>query len=342
MQMKWWAILAMCAIGFVGTATFVLWRLGDHDLERRSSEDFDVQADGIELSGTLWLPDAELVAAIVLVHGDGAQDRLAGGAYAPLINTLLDAGVAVASWDKAGVGGSQGNWLDQSMHDRADETAAALEALKQRLERVSVGALGFSQAGWVLPRLSEGQADFLALVGPAVSWRDQGAYYTATRLRLEGTGEAEIVEALALAQDENERLFAAEAQFNPTVLANEMDEARWAFIQRNRNEDARDYLGSLQIPTLAMWGEDDLNVNAASDAAIYQALLGQHPANEIIIVPDATHGLLKASSYNAQLTSTWPWHTVLRFMIEGRHAWAPGSLEALVDWIKARAADQRE
>lgn len=337
--MKLRAILAVCAVALAVVAGLVLWRLGDHDLERRTSENFGFAVDGVQLSGTLWLPDKPIIAALVLVHGDGPQDRLSGGGYPPLINALLDAGIAVASWDKAGVGASQGNWLDQSMADRAVETVAALDALAMRLDGTPVGALGFSQAGWVLPRLASDQANFIVLVGPAVSWRDQGAYYTATRLRLEGASETEIAEALANAEIENERLFGAGARFDSSQFTNEMDEARWAFIQRNRNEDALGFLGELEIPSLAMWGEDDLNVDAANDAAIYRAtMLDRHPANEIVVVPHGTHGLLKAGPYNAQLTSTWPWHTVFRFMIEGQRAWAPGALDLMIEWIAARAA----
>jgi pimeloyl-ACP methyl ester carboxylesterase len=340
--MKGWAILALCALGLLIIASLALWRLGDHDLAHRSSKNFRFAANGIQLSGTLWLPEKPVIAAVVLTHGDGSLDRFADGAYAPMINTLLDAGIAVASWDKAGVGASQGNWLDQSMEDRAAETVAALDALALRMDGAPFGALGFSQAGWVLPRLGPDQADFIVLVGPAVSWRDQGAYYTATRLRLEGASETEIADALARAEGENERVFGAEAQFDPSQLSDDMNEARWAFIQRNRNEDARDFLGRLEIPTLALWGENDLNVDAANDAAIYRVtLLDQHPANDIVIVPNATHGLLKASPYNAQLVSTWRWHTVFRFMIEGRYAWASGSLDMMVDWIAARAEAQR-
>ncbi|WP_260081260.1 alpha/beta hydrolase family protein [Phaeobacter inhibens] len=121
-----------------------------------------------------------------MVHGDGPQDRVSGGGYAPLINVFLDQGIAVASWDKPGVGASGGNWLHQSMADRASETSAALSLLNQRFDDMALGAVGFSQAGWVLPQLTRRDADFLVLVGPAVSWQDQGDYYTRVRLAQDG------------------------------------------------------------------------------------------------------------------------------------------------------------
>ncbi|WP_119165966.1 alpha/beta hydrolase [Algihabitans albus] len=332
-----WRILVFCGACLLIATGILLWRLEDHDLDRRTHESFAFEANDARLAGTLWLPEDRAIAAVALVHGDGPQDRIAAGGYAPLINALLDAGLAVASWDKPGIGGSEGAWLDQSMEDRAVETSGALDALARRMEGIPRGALGFSQAGWVLPRLSSEEADFIALVGPAVSWRDQGTYYTRIRLSRAGADAAEIARSLAGAALENERVFGRDARFDPDVVPAEMGRARWAFIQRNREEDSQAYLGRLKIPTLAIWGQEDLNVDAESNAAIYRGLLaGGHPANRIVIVPRATHGLLKESPYNSQLTSEWPWHTTLRFLWEGRSAYARGALAQITDWITAR------
>lgn len=323
--MRWIGFLIFSFVFLVFVAGVVLWRLADHDLERRASEPFNFLSNDHQLTGTLWLPEGPVVAAVALVHGDGPQERTSAGGYAPLINTLLDAGIAVASWDKPGVGGSQGNWLDQSMEERASEASSALNALTLRFEDINVGALGFSQAGWVLPRLPQETADFIVLVGPAVSWQDQGTYYTRTRLRLAGASEAEIAQTLAAARLENERIFGPNAGFDLAPV--DMNRDRWAFIQRNRNEDARDYLRQLSIPTLAMWGQDD--------AAIYlEDLVQNHPANRVVIVADATHGLLRASPYNAQLVSDWSFYCVAMFLLQGRYAYAPGAIDQIVDWIE--------
>ncbi|MHA3913752.1 alpha/beta hydrolase [Halovulum sp. GXIMD14793] len=87
----------------------MLWRLADHDLGHWQSEVFDFTAGETRLTGTLWQPGSPPVAAVVLVHGDGPQDRSLQGGYAPMINMLLESGIAVASWDKPGVGSSSGN-----------------------------------------------------------------------------------------------------------------------------------------------------------------------------------------------------------------------------------------
>lgn len=312
-----------------------LWRLADHDLDRRTSEPFTFDAGGSAVVGSLWLPNGQPKAAVVLVHGDGPQDRTGGEGYPPLVNALLDQGIAVASWDKPGVGASEGDWLDQSMADRTAETRAALAVLRDRLGGIGVGALGFSQAGWVLPSLAPGEADFLVLIGPAVSWRAQGDYYTRVRLRRAGATEAEITEALAREAEADAVAFGPAAGLKD--VPDGMTPARWRFVRTNRDADATEALARSTLPILAIWGADDLNVDAEADAATYRALVGDiHSATEIRVVRDASHALLKSGPYNWQLAEEWPWQVRARFVLEGQHAFAPGTLFDMATWIKDR------
>ena len=293
--------LACLLLALLTCATMAAAQAGldDHDLSRWASQPFRIETSDGTRNGTLWQPQGTPRASVVLVHGDGPQDRLSGGGYVPLINALLEAGITVASWDKPGIGASDGDWRDQSMEDRARDVRAALAALPTGPKR---GALGFSQAGWVLPKLRAPDADFLVLIGPAISWQEQGAYYSSRR-GASGPGPALTPE-------------------------------RRAFVERNRNADATSDLAALNIPLLAIWGERDLNVDAAQDAATYRALLGS--CGDILIWPDATHGLLRAGPYNYQLLSDWPWHAKARFIWAGRAAYAPGVLDHITDWIVAR------
>lgn len=334
--MKWNSIRIVALV--VICAIFVVWRLADHDLDHRNNERFNFTASNHTISGTLWLPDEVPQAAIVIVHGDGPQDRTSAGGYAPLINVLLDRGIAVAAWDKPGIGGSGGNWLHQSMTDRSVETRAALELLEQRFDDLPLGAVGFSQAGWVLPRLTPDDADFLVLIGPAVSWQDQGNFYARTRLGLEGIDEEAIEQALEDKKEADERAFGEHAQ--PINAPEGMSQDRWLFIRENRDEDAREMLARLDLPLFAIWGAEDLNVNAEKDAAIYVDLVaGRNAHTQVVIWPGATHGLLKSHAYNWQLIEQWSWFAKSRFLAEGRYAFATGSLDAITAWIRERAQD---
>ncbi|WP_431355862.1 alpha/beta hydrolase, partial [Bacillus safensis] len=72
------------------------------------------------LSGIVTMPIKEPIKGIVLfVHGDGPQNATYDGGYRPLMERFAKQGYASISWDKPGVGESEGNWLHQSMDDRA-------------------------------------------------------------------------------------------------------------------------------------------------------------------------------------------------------------------------------
>ncbi|NIY78781.1 alpha/beta hydrolase [Celeribacter sp. HF31] len=336
--MKRWVL---GAVGFVALLVcVVIWRLGDHDLARHPSETVFVTVSGARIAGTIWLPDDTPIAVVALVHGDGAQDRTSSGGYAPLINAFLDRGFAVASWDKPGVGESEGNWLRQTMPDRTAETRAVLAVLKERFQGTPVGALGFSQAGWVLPGLTRTDVDFLVTIGAAVSWQDQGDYYTAVRLTREGYDPEAITATLAAQEIEDDRLFGPNA--TPDNRPDGMSPDRWQFIRLNRGADAREALSTLDIPLLALWGAEDLNVDPVRNPEIFRETLGSRPDRtripaRIVVFPHATHGLLKAPEYNWQLSSDWSRVAVARFLLEGRYAYAPDALNTMFDWIEGMA-----
>ncbi len=64
-----------------------------------------------EISGVLLLPDAPGPhPAVIFIHGDGEAVWDQYGYYTPLQEAMLEAGFAVLSWDKPGVGKSGGDW----------------------------------------------------------------------------------------------------------------------------------------------------------------------------------------------------------------------------------------
>ncbi|WP_447877297.1 alpha/beta hydrolase family protein [Serratia fonticola] len=177
--MNRYGIFGFCMVSFL--VVFSLIRLSEFELSDDAHQrtiNFEHHQDILE--GTLILPPGKISPPlVVLVHGDGAQDRWSEGGYIPLVKFLVAQGIAVYSWDKPGVGASSGNWLAQTLSDRADEAASALRKLKQEPEfkHSDIGFLGFSQAGWVVPKASQQvKTDFVILVGAAINWRAQGIF----------------------------------------------------------------------------------------------------------------------------------------------------------------------
>ncbi len=313
--------------------------LQDFDISEFDQTPVSFESDGHILSGTLIMPNnASDPPVAVIVHGDGPQDRFSADAYLPLFNVLLDAGIGVFSWDKPGIGQSGGNWLDQSMEDRTSEAIAALQAV-QALPSVpadKVGFLGFSQAGWVIPAATTTMTPaFSVLIGPAVNWQRQGAYFTRKRMEAEGATEAEIAAEITANAQRNAIILAPD--YTPTQDdLHSMTPARFAFVARNHGADAKQSIAGMTGPVLAVWGADDLNVDTQTDAATYKAMLPDPSRQTVRIIPDATHGLLRARYFNYQLADQWPAYAKALFLFEGRRAFAPGALDGITNWIKAQ------
>lgn len=78
---------------------------------------------------------------------------------------------------------------------------------------------------------------------------------------------------------------------------------------------------------------------STSDCVSNLARLAASYDESTFIWPEATHGLLKASAYNWQLTDDWSCFAVARFFVEGRHTYAPGALDTITGWIQAKSQD---
>ncbi|WDD92610.1 alpha/beta hydrolase [Burkholderia sp. FERM BP-3421] len=318
------------------------WRgLSDFELQDADSTPLRFRAGHAELAGTLVLPRHRRAAPIaLLVHGDGPRTRFDQDHYLPLVNSLLAAGIGVFSWDKAGVGDSGGDWLDQSMADRADETRAAWLRVREATAGAHpIGLLGFSQGGWVVPRVASAfRPAFSAIVGGAVSWRAQGMYYTRQRMEAQGADRAAIERRLRAEYADNDRLFgAAHAPADPRARP-DIAPRRFRFITLNYAEDATSALATMQGPVLALWGAWDRNVDPIDEANAYRRAFAGHPDHLAEIAPGATHALLRARWFDYQLESDWPLWKQALFACLGRRAYEPGALARLTGWINAQAA----
>lgn len=178
-------------------------------------EEISFQSGEQTLAGTVLLP-AELNArapGIVLVHGSGPQDR---HGYASIIELLagefVEAGFVVLTYDKRGVGGSQGDWTRAGFPTLAADAAAALAVLSRhpRVDARRLGLGGSSQAGWVIAAAIDQGAQpasvfLLGAAGAAMTVMEQNLYNTGVQMRCSGLGAADI----ALALDQQRAFFEA-------------------------------------------------------------------------------------------------------------------------------------
>jgi pimeloyl-ACP methyl ester carboxylesterase len=163
----------------------------------------------VKLSGTLFLPNEPNGKAVVLVHGSGEQDR---NGYASIIRLLADVfarqGIVVLTYDKQGIGNSEGNWASMSFKDLADDALSGITFLKKRhdIDVQKIGLAGSSQAGWVIAKAieqSQKDIDFTLLIGAAgsgISVIDQNLYNTEMQMTCLGSFSKQQIDQALLQQ----------------------------------------------------------------------------------------------------------------------------------------------
>lgn len=115
-------------------------------------------SEGVIIAGTIYKPKISH-AALVVVHGSGQESRLNG--FAEL---FAKNGFTVLTYDKRGVGESGGvyagpevgtNNIDSvNLNLLAKDASSAVNKLHQIEKNLSIGLIGFSQAGWIIPNVA--------------------------------------------------------------------------------------------------------------------------------------------------------------------------------------------
>ncbi|WP_392433667.1 alpha/beta hydrolase family protein [Yersinia sp. HM-2024] len=326
-------IISFFIFAIILTIIFFI-RLFDFDLSGYGKQrNIVFQHNNDILQGTLILPSDTLNPPVVLIiHGDGAQNRWSEDGYIPMVKFLVARGIAVFSWDKPGVGASSGNWLEQTMTDRAEEAALALQKLKQvpELEKSRSGYLGFSQAGWVVPHVSQlATPEFVVLIGAAINWRNQGVYYTGQRLKLEGRTAVDIQNAKKLEAAIFDRQFTEETASRPCLSRC----TRQDFERRNSLADSTKDISEMHTPVLIIMGENDRNADPNETLAVWARTLPANTPHCLRLIPSATHGLLRSKWFDYQLPSEFPLWKQGAFLLFGEYAYSPGALNAISRWI---------
>jgi len=312
---------------------------------------FQFQSDTIE--GVVNLPNkkyslGEKTPLVIFVHGDGELERDAYGYYQPIWNELAKKGIASMSWDKKGIGQSTGKWLNQSMEDRAKEVIAAIEFIQAdaNFDFSTIGLIGFSQAGWVMPKVAtlSDFPDFIISVSGAINWKRQSNYLTRTRMEQEGADEATI--EAGVRQNEidfnlynNENTYPEYVAYQEKKCENEketdcdfMSEERFYFVKNNIASDAEEDLKNIQCPIFGAFGTEDLNVDFEESHQTYERIFSENNTDnyQLKIYPEAEHGLLKSKHFSAM-------HPGIGFLIKlelfGKRAFVKDVLNDISDFV---------
>jgi uncharacterized protein len=241
-------------------------------LPGRTEVDVHFRCAGALLAGTLFLPKGPgPFPAVVYVHGSGEAARWTWDV--PWVRTTVGAGIAFFSYDKRGVGESQGSCCpgdENHFNLLAADADGAVNAVRKRseIDPAKVGFLGTSQAGWVVPLAvvrSRHHVAFIAMAdSPAVT-----------------TGEEAQWSQLA-----------GEDATNPPALT----PAKRAELTRKLHPAGFDpvpLLEQITVPGIWVYGREDRSQPSEKGAATLERLRDTKGKDfTVVLFPHAGHGLL--------------------------------------------------
>jgi dienelactone hydrolase len=254
------------------------------------------------LQGSLVLPKAPegKVGLVIFIHGDGPADASYNGQYEPLWEELAKHGYASLSWSKPEIGGSSGNWLEQTMEDRALEANEVIDWAKTlpEIDTDRIGLWGASQAGWVIPKIVQKNPTiaFQILVAPAINWIDQGLYHTLSQIKKDGKSLKEQIKA----QEKYEwsvSMLEKNANYqeyhNSDNADKDLSEDRWNFILKNYQSDSTEDIQHFYSPVKLFLGGRDIHVDSNNTKEVYEKMVPGELLN-VTLIPTTDHYMLKA------------------------------------------------
>ncbi len=305
-----------CAI-FVGLSLSA-WSAGAQHVVAQERVEF--ASDSLLLSGTLYLPtDVVRPSAVVLIHGSGETDRTSLRYYAEV---FAKNGIAALTYDKRGVGASQGaklSWRYFSLTDLAADAAAGVRFLRSRgdLDSTRVGLFGASQGGWVAPLAAQmvGNVRFIVTVSASLTTiAEDNLFERSARLRREGfsVAEVEAVRRMHLADLALSRTGEGFDEFVSLWNANQsapwfkrvyLDDRpappdhpyrRW--YRSVMDVDPMPVWRSLDVPTLFFFGDPTLDQSGpvAQSMALADSLRAAGRDVNVVSSPGADHGLRRS------------------------------------------------
>ncbi len=273
---------------------------------------------------------------------------------------LTRRGIAVLRVDDRGVGGSEGVLLESTIADNAGDALAAVAFLKRhpRIDAARIGLVGHSEGGWVAPLAAARSPDvrfIVTLAGPAVS----GAELLRQQDSAMAAAAGRSMEDIRGAREESSRIFAVvkrepdadaarreirerlRAHFdslppaarqavvdelgeNPdSALVAQLQVALTPWFRHLLTYDPRPHFRQIRIPILALYGDLDVQVPAALNAAELERVLraSNHPDFTVNVFPGLNHLF-----QHAQTGLIDEYGTI-------EETFAPEALEMMAEWI---------
>lgn len=287
-------------------------------------EELSFESNGKTLHGWLRIPtqaddSGKKLPAVLLLQGTGDQDHRAYyGDFDFLADRLAAAGIAAFSYDKEGVGQSQGN-SGADVPTLALDAGAAFEALRKdaRIDPARVGIYGHSQGAIIEPLVAAAHPDVAVLIDSAGSVIDPGTQEilrTQEQMRADGYPQDEIASAVGLqilkfyyadrrigwdAYLQAYNRLHTKPWFDEVVGSPDSQTAPgWDFWKKTNAVHPVEFWERVSVPVLALYGErDTLSPPQVQIDELQQAFAGERgKLLTIELFPGADHDFYRAEN----------------------------------------------
>jgi pimeloyl-ACP methyl ester carboxylesterase len=282
------------------------------------TEEIVFESGSFRIVGDLRLPGGTGPYPVaVFVHGDGPNDRTSGVTYPPIMERMERAGYATFAWDKPGTGESTGEIDGNRLGEqRAQIVLEAIDILKAHpdIDSKQIGLWGISQAGYVMPRVlsaSEDIAFMVAVSCPGMAGVDQGAYLVSAQAKCAGVPQEEakqmrrLLSEIERVQTHDEYVQYKElldalpgmdsaAMFGYKTGVSPEEEWHEPNLQGEYFWNPIDVIEHTTIPVLALFGENDTQVDPVQGAEAYREALERagNPNFRVELVPGTDHNII--------------------------------------------------
>jgi alpha/beta superfamily hydrolase len=280
------------------------------------------------LNGVLNIPENSIPKGIVLiVHGSGQTNAIAQDWYIDVRESILKSGYATYMWDKMGCGKSGGTFdYNQSVQNSALEVIAAINNLKEKKIPGSseIGLWGISRAGWINPIVINKYNDIKFWISVSgVDEKENFKYLLEQNLKINGHPK-DSIELIVDEWLEGIKITHSGGDFNEykTATTNLSKNPFWLrftnggiteegyydyqqiFMKEKLDEDSglqvyiEDFdsiLSNIKCPVLAIFGENDMNVDWVKTKSLYKTALN-HTNLTIKSFPDCNHNMFYSNS----------------------------------------------
>ncbi len=323
---------------------------------------FTNDAESIELSGTLTIPNSEGPHPVaILITGSGPQDRdetiFGHKPFWVIADYLTRHGIAILRYDERGVGQSSGNFFTATSQDFANDVESAVKSVGKhpRIDAAQVGLIGHSEGGYIASMVAsrnERIAFIVMLAGPGVPGTEILKKQTYEGSKLIGMSQMALDAQAALVSAYIDALLGSETQVEDSeeiqqhvaILreivskGSDIDKATSAAILPTLKAldtkwtrfflayDPGDDLQRVRCPVLAMIGSKDVQVDADINlTAIEQALMEGGNNNFQVKKLEGLNHLFQTAETGAGSEYS-----------EIEETFAPAALETMAEWIQSQ------